>query len=432
MDAGFRQHDEPDREGQKPESHSMSASNQRAVRFVCLTLLIDAIGFGIVMPVLPGIIMKLGHVGLADATRIGGWLGVIYAGVQFLTGPLVGNLGDRFGRRPVILGCLAGFSIDYALMGFAPSLGWLFLGRALAGLFGASYGPAGAAMADLSTPEDRARHFGMIGAAFGIGFVVGPAIGGLLGELGPRAPFQAAAALSLLNFLFGLFVFPETHAQENRREFEWKRANPLGALVALRRHKGVLPVAFASFWWALAHMIYPSTWSYYAIAAFGWTPGLIGASLTLVGLLMALSQMVLVGRVVKRVGERHAAEIGIGFAMSAFIAYACLRHGWLVFPVLALTAMQSLVMPSMNGMMSRRVPADAQGELQGFGGSINALASILAPAIYNPALAWFTGPHTPFYFPGVAFAIATCFAAVALGTLFVIRRVPQSPPATGA
>ena len=411
----------------------MSASNRSAARFVILTLLIDAIGFGIVMPVLPGIVMKLGHVGLADATRIGGWLGVIYASVQFLTGPLIGNLGDRFGRRPVILGCLAGFTIDYALMGFAPSLAWLFVGRALAGLFGASYGPAGAAMADLSTPEDRARHFGMIGAAFGIGFVVGPAIGGLLGELGPRAPFQAAAMLSLLNFLFGLFVFPETHKVENRRAFEWKRANPLGALVALRRHKGVLPVAFASFWWALAHMIYPSTWSYFAIAAFGWTPGLIGASLTLVGLLMALSQVLLVGRVVKRFGERHAAEIGIGFAMSAFLIYTFLRTGWLVFPVLALTAMQSLVMPSMNGMMSRRVPADAQGELQGFGGSIAALAAIIAPAIYNPALAFFTGTGAPVYFPGIAFAMAAVSAGVALCILFAIRRASvQMPPETAS
>ena len=411
----------------------MSASNRSAVRFVVLTVLIDAIGFGIVMPVLPGIVMKLGHVGLADATRIGGWLGVIYAGVQFLTGPLVGNIGDRFGRRPVILGCMAGFAADYALMGFAPTLGWLFLGRALAGLFGDSFGPAGAAMADLSTPEERARHFGMIGGAFGVGFVIGPAIGGLLGELGPRAPFQAAAALALLNFLFGLFVFPETHKAENRRAFQWKRANPLGAILALGRHKGVMPVAFASFWWALASMIYPTTWAYFAIAAFDWTPGLIGASLALVGLLMALSQVFLVGRMVKRFGERHAAEIGIGFAMCGFVAYALLRNGWFVFPILALTAMQSLVMPSMNGMMSRRVPADAQGELQGFGGSIAALAAIIAPAIYNPALAWFTGPQAPFRFPGIAFAMATIAAAVALCTLFVLRKAPaQSPPATAS
>ena len=408
----------------------MAVSSDRAVYFVVITVLIDAIGFGIVMPVLPGIVMELGHVGLAEATRIGGWLGVIYAAVQFLTGPTMGNLGDRFGRRPIILGSLAGFAADYALMGFAPTLGWLFVGRALAGLFGASFGPAGAAMADLSAPEDRARHFGMIGGAFGVGFVVGPAIGGLLGELGPRAPFQAAAALALLNFLFGLFVFPETHRPENRRAFSWKRANPLGALIALRQHKGVLPVAFASFWWNLASMIYPTTWAYFAIAAFGWTPGLIGASLALVGLLMALSQILLVGRVVKRLGERHAAEIGICFAMAGFVAYTFLHIGWWVFPFLALTAMQSLVMPSMNGMMSRRVPADAQGELQGFGGSIAALGAIIAPAIYNPMLAWFTGPQAPIHFPGIAFAMATVAAGIALFTLFVMRRAPQTPPAT--
>jgi len=410
----------------------MSVSNRSAVRFVVLTVLIDAIGFGIVMPVLPGIVMKLGHVGLAEATRIGGWLGVIYAAVQFVSGPTMGNLGDRFGRRPIILGALAGFAIDYALMGFAPTLGWLFLGRALAGLFGASFGPAGAAMADLSAPEERAKHFGMIGGAFGVGFVIGPAIGGLLGEIGPRWPFYAAAVLAAGNFLLGLFAFPETHAAENRRPFQWKRANPLGALIALRGHKGVLPVAFASFWWALASMIYPTTWAFFAIAAFGWTPGLIGASLALVGLLMALSQVLLVGRAVKRFGERHSAEIGIGFAMCGFIAYALLRNGWFVFPVLALTAMQSLVMPSMSGLMSRRVPADAQGELQGFNGSIAALAAIIAPALYNPALAWFTGPRAPFWFPGIAFAMATVAASVALITLFLMRRAPQIPPATGA
>jgi MFS transporter, DHA1 family, tetracycline resistance protein len=408
----------------------MSTPNRSAVRFVVLTVLIDAIGFGIVMPVLPGIVMKLGHVGLAEATRIGGWLGVIYALVQFVTGPTMGNLGDRFGRRPIILGSLAGFAADYALMGFAPTLGWLFVGRALAGLFGASFGPAGAAMADLSAPEDRARHFGMIGAAFGVGFVIGPAIGGLLGEIGPRAPFHAAAALALLNFLFGLFAFPETHKPENRRAFSWKRANPLGALLALRRHTGVLPVAFSSFWWNLASMVYPTTWAFFGIAAFGWTPGLIGASLALVGMLMAFSQVLLVGRVVKRFGERHAAEMGIGFAMCGFIAYTFLRNGWLVFPFLVLTAMQSLVMPSMSGMMSRRVPADAQGELQGFAGSISALAAIIAPALYNPALAWFTSPQAPYQFPGIVFAMATVAALVSVGTLFVIRRAPQTPPAT--
>ena len=264
----------------------MSAPPGRsAVHFILLAVLIDAIGFGIVMPVLPGIVMTLGHVDLPAATRIGGWLAVVYAGVQFLGGPLVGNLGDRFGRRPVLLGALAGFAIDYALMGFAPTLGWLFVGRAFAGFFGASFGPAGAALADISAPEERARYYGMLGAAFGIGFVVGPAIGGLLGEVSPRAPFHAAAALAALNFLFGLFVFPETLADENRRPFSLARANPVGAFRALGKLHGVLPLLTAAFFWNLATMIYPTVWSFYAIAAFGWT-----AVSLVVGLLCYRSQ----------------------------------------------------------------------------------------------------------------------------------------------
>jgi MFS transporter, DHA1 family, tetracycline resistance protein len=391
--------------------------NQRAVRFVVLVVLIDAIGFGIVMPVLPRIVMELGHVGLAEATRIGGWLGIVYAGVQFLTGPLVGNLGDRFGRRPVILGSLAGFAADYALMGFAPSLGWLFLGRALAGLFGASYGPAGAVLADVSAPEERAKHFGMIGAAFGIGFVLGPAIGGLLGELGPRAPFYAAATLAAANVLIGLVAFPETLAPRNRRAFQWRRANPLGALLSLRNAHGVLPVAMAMFWWNLATMVYPAAWSFFAIAAFNWSPGMIGASLAWAGVLMAAAQMLLVGPMVSRFGERRAAVIGITAAVLEFLAYLFIREGWMVFPVMLVLAIQSCVMPAMNGMMSRRVAADQQGELQGFNGSIAAIGAIIAPAVYNPALAWFTGPGAPVHLPSIIFVLAAVAGLIALGTL---------------
>lgn len=399
-------------------------AHRSAARFVFLVVLIDAIGLGIIMPVLPQIVMTLGHVGLSEATRIGGWLGMVYAAVQFVTGPLIGNLADRFGRRPVLLGSLGGFAVDYALMGFAPSLGWLFLGRVLAGFFGASYGAAGAAMADISAPEDRARHFGMIGAAFGIGFVVGPAIGGLLGEISTRAPFHAAALLAAANVLFGLIAFPETLAPDKRRPFDWTRANPLGALLSLRRRPGLLPLSLANFWWALAMMIYPTTWAFYAIAAFGWSPGRIGASLAMVGALMALNQIFLVGRVVARVGERRAAQIGIFAAMLGFLAFAFIRIDWLVFPILFVSSLQSLVMPSMSGLMSQRMPADAQGELQGFSGSVQAIASIIAPAIYAPALAWFTRDAAPWRFPGIAFLLASVAAIVALLILATIRRAP--------
>lgn len=409
----------------------MAAHNPRrnAVRFVVLTVFIDAIGFGIVMPVLPQVVMALGHVGLADATRIGGWLGVVYAGAQFLCGPLMGNLGDRFGRRPVLLGSLAGYAIDYGLMGFAPSLGWLFVGRALAGLFGASYGPAGAAMADLSAPEERARHFGMIGGAFGIGFVVGPAMGGLLGEMGPRAPFHAAAVLAAVNLLIGLVAFPETLERGHRRAFVWMRANPIGALLSLGRLPGLLPIASATFWWDLAGMVYPAVWAYFAIAAFGWSPGMIGASLALVGLMMALNQILLVGRAVARFGERGAAAIGMTASLLSFLGYAVSREGWMVFPILIVGSLQAMVMPSISGMMSRRVPADAQGELQGFTGSIMAIGSILAPLIYNPALAFFSGAGAPVRFPGIVFLMAAASTALAIATLLLSSRAAHGETA---
>jgi MFS transporter, DHA1 family, tetracycline resistance protein len=397
-------------------------AEKRAIRFVVLVVLIDAMGFGIVMPVLPRIVMELGHVDLAEATRIGGWLGIVYAGVQFLTGPLMGNLGDRFGRRPVILGSLVGFAVDYALMGFAPSLWWLFLGRTLAGLFGASYGPAGAVLADVTAPEDRAKAFGMLGAAFGVGFVIGPAIGGLLGEMGARAPFYAAAALAGINALIGLTLFPETLRDENRRPFSWRRANPVGALFALRGAAGVLPIAFAMFWWNLAGMVYPAAWSFFAIAAFGWTPGFIGLSLAWAGILMAAAQMLLVGPMVKRFGERRAAEIGIVAATLEFLAYLVIREGWMVFAIMIVLMIQSCVMPALSGMMSRRVAADQQGELQGFNGSLQAIGAIVAPALYNPALAWFTGPRAPIFLPSIIFVLAAVAGVIALVTLIVAPR----------
>ncbi|MGB8353775.1 MAG: TCR/Tet family MFS transporter [Chthoniobacteraceae bacterium] len=410
-----------------------SITSKSAVRFIVLTMLIDAIGFGIVMPVLPGMVMRLGHVNLARATEIGGWLGMIYAAVQFVTGPLVGNLGDRFGRRPVLLGTLAGFAVDYTLMGFAPNLGWLFLGRALAGFFGASMGPASAAIADISAPADRARLFGMIGAAFGIGFIVGPAIGGLLGEFGDRAPFYAAAILAAGNLFLGFFAFPETLPREGRRTFEWRRANPVGALLSLRKVPGLLPLSFALFWWMLASMVYPTAWSWFTIAKFNWSPGMIGLSLTWIGIVVTLSQMFLVGRIVKRLGEWRAAEFGIIAAIIGFVINAIVPEGWMLFPVMLVITVQASVMPAMNGLMSWRVPSNRQGELQGFNGSLESIGSMLAPMIYNPALAWTTRPEASFHFPGIVFVIAAVFGGIAFAILVFSRRaLEQSQQTTPA
>jgi DHA1 family tetracycline resistance protein-like MFS transporter len=397
-------------------------SQNAATAFIVSTILIDAIGFGIIIPVLPKLVMTLGHLDLASATRVGGWMAAVYAIMQFLCGPLAGNLGDRFGRRPVLLLALAGFTVDYLLMGFAPSLAWLFAGRLIAGIFGASFGPATAALADITLPADRAKRFGLVGAAFGLGFIIGPAVGGLLGEMSPRAPFYAAAACSAANFLFGMFLFPETLDKAHRRPFQLKRANPVGALMAAKRMPGVLGLAAILLLWNVASMVYPATWAYFTIAQYDWTPGMIGSSLAFVGITMVIIQSMVLGRVVQTFGERKSAMFGVGVAVVGYLALAFTTNGALAFAIVGITALQGLVQPTVTALMSQRAPADAQGEMQGFVGSLNAIGSIAAPLLLNPALAYFTAPAAPVRFPGAAFIIAAAFAAAALVSLALARQ----------
>jgi DHA1 family tetracycline resistance protein-like MFS transporter len=393
-----------------------------AIGFVLAMLLIDTIGFGIVMPVLPELVMKLGGHGLAEATEIGGWLALAYAGMQFLCGPLMGNLGDRFGRRPVLLASLAAFGIDYLLMAFAPGIAWLVAGRLIAGACGASYGPATAALADLSAPEDRARVFGYVGVAFGLGFIIGPALGGLLGEISPRAPFIAAAALAGLNLVYGLIVLPETLPPEKRRPFSLARANPLGAILSLRSVPGVMGIAAVYFMWTVASLVYPSIWSFWGIAAFGWSPAMIGISLAWIGVCVALVQAFAIGPAVKRFGERRSAMIGIATGLAGFVAFALVRESWMAFLVMTLVCIDGLAQPSLAAMLSRRVPDDAQGEAQGFMGSMTALASIPAPLLFNWPLAHFTGTQAPFFFPGAGYAVAAILCVFAIGLLLMVPR----------
>lgn len=393
-----------------------------AVPFILFTVLIDAIGFGIIIPTLPRLIMEVGHLDLPRATEIGGWLALLYAVVQFAAGPTVGNLSDRFGRRPVLLGALGGYAIDYALLTIANTLPLFFLGRALAGLFGATYGPCQAALADITPPAQRARVFGLVGAAFGIGFIIGPAIGGLLGEYGHRVPFAAAAVLAGLNFLYGLVVFPETLKPELRRPFDWRRANPLGAIGVVRSIPGLPWIVATYFFWQLASLIYPSVWSYYTIANFGWSSGMIGGSLAFVGAVMATSQILVTGRTVARFGERKTAMIGLTGALLAFIGFSIIDQGWMALPILLLNGVMSLVQPSLSAMLSQRVPPDSQGELQGIGGSVMSLGAVFAPLAYNPVLSFFTDDSAPFRWPGAPFVIAAFFVLV---TMVALRRTPR-------
>jgi MFS transporter, DHA1 family, tetracycline resistance protein len=400
---------------------------KHALMFIFFTVLIDTIGFGVVMPVMPRLLMDMTGSGAADVTLIAGFLLTTYAAFQFICGPIMGNLGDRYGRRPVLLGSLAAFSFDYLLMGFAPNVGWLFIGRAVAGVAGAVYSPAMAYIADVSPPEKRAQSFGIVGAAFGVGFILGPALGGLIGEYGARAPFFVASALALVNFAYGLFVLPESLSADHRRKFEWRRANPLGTLAALRRYPAVISLAGAVFLWQLGHQVYPSTWSFFAKIRFNWSEAQIGASLAFVGVLMALTQGFLTGRIVKRIGELRAIVLGVCSGVLGMLGLAFATQGWLAFVAMTLGGLQGIAYPSMNAIMSKRVPANEQGELQGGLASMMSLTTILGPILMTQALGRFSAAGAPVYFPGAAFLLAAILATLSL--VIVLRSAPSSPGA---
>ena len=404
---------------------------RHALVFIFFTVLIDSIGFGIILPVMPRLLTALTGETTAAVTPIAGFLLTTYAVMQFACGPIMGNLGDRYGRRPVLLGSLAAFGFDYLLMGFAPSVGWLFLGRAIAGVAGAVYSPAMAYIADVSTPEKRAQSFGIMGAAFGGGFILGPAIGGLLGSLGPRAPFLVAAALAGLNFLYGYFVLPESLPRERRRKFEWSRANPLGTLLALRRYPAVIAIAGAVFLWQLAHQVYPSTWAFFAKIRFQWTEIEIGASLAFVGILMAFTQGYLTGKIVPRIGEYRAVLLGVGSGMVSMLMLAFATQSWFAYLAMAAGTLQGLAYPSMNAIMSKQVPANEQGELQGGVASMMSLTTIIGPLIMTQTLGRFSAPGAPFYFPGAAFVLASALALLSLAIVLRVLSPASALPSTG-
>jgi DHA1 family tetracycline resistance protein-like MFS transporter len=401
------------------------APGKHALLFILMTVLIDSIGFGIVLPVMPQLIVELTGETVAQATLIAGWLLTTYAVMQFVCGPVMGNLGDRFGRRPVLLSSLAAFALDYFLMGFAPTVAWLFLGRAVAGVAGAVYSPAMAYIADVSTPEKRAQSFGVMGIGFGLGFIIGPIIGGFLGELGPRAPFFAAAALAALNLLYGLIVLPESLPAERRRKFEWSRANPLGTMLSLRRYPTVVAIAGAVFLWQLSHQVYPSTWAFFAKIRFEWSEAAIGASLAFVGVLMAFTQGYLTGKIVPRVGEFRAAILGVSSGALSMAMLALATQGWMAYAAMAAGALQGLAYPSMNAIMSKQIPPDSQGELQGGVASMMSLTTIIGPVMMTQMLGRFSGAGAPVYFPGAAFVLAAGLAICAL--LIMLRAGAKAP-----
>ncbi len=403
---------------------------KKALLFILITVLIDTMGMGVIIPVIPELIMELTGEGLSRAAVYGGWLGFVYAGLQFVFAPILGNLSDRFGRRPVLLYAVGSLGIDYILMGLAPTIRWLFVGRAIAGIAGASFTPAHAYIADVTPPEKRAQSFGLMGAAFGAGFILGPALGGLLGELGPRAPFFAAAALSLLNVTYGFFVLPETLDPAQRRKFDWRRANPVGALMQIRRHPMVLGLLAALFLWQVAHQAMPSTWSFYTMYKFGWSEAMVGASLAFVGAIMVMGQSTLPRIVIPRLGERRTALIGFVAGGTGYLGYAFATQSWMMFAWLLTWLLGALVMPSIQSLMTHRVPADAQGELQGAVGSLYGLSSFIAPPVMTQLFRHFTADDAPVQFPGAAFVLAAVLVVGSMALLWKATRHPLESAGT--
>ncbi|HEX8302244.1 TCR/Tet family MFS transporter [Sphingomonas sp.] len=395
--------------------------HHRAVPIVLAAVLIDSIGFGIVLPVLPRLIVELANVSLEDATRIGGWMMVAYAVTHFFAGPILGSLGDAIGRRPVLLFGMIAFSIDYALMAAAPTIGWLFAGRIVAGIAGATYGPANAVLADVTPPEKRGATFGLMGAAFGIGFILGPAMGGLLAGFGTRAPFIAAAVLAGINALWILFMLPETMTEDKRRRFDWRQANVVGAFRPLMQAGNAKWLLAAAFLWQVAHMVYPTTWAFFGGLALGWDERMIGWSLAASGLCMALVQTLVTGRAIARFGEERTVVIGMLAGALVFTGYIFARDLWAVYALIAISAFQALAYPSINALLSRMTDPSHQGALQGGLASLNSVAVIVAPLMLSQALAF--GAERGFYGGNFVVASGLAFAAVLIILLRVVPKV---------
>ena len=375
--------------------------------FIFFTLLIDVTGLGLIIPVLPKLIQELVNGDISTASRYGGWLTFAYAITQFFFAPVLGNLSDKFGRRPVLLFSLFGFGVDYIFLSFAPTIFWLFIGRIIAGITGASFTTASAYIADISSPENRAKNFGLVGAAFGVGFIVGPVIGGLLGQYGARVPFYVAACLTLLNWLYGYFVLPESLPSDKRRKFEWKRANPFGSFRMLDKYPKVASLALTVFLVYMAIQAVQSTWAFFNIEKFNWKPKLVGISLGAVGLLVGLVQGVLIRYINPKIGNVKSVYFGFGLYSLGLVLFAFASQGWMMFAFLIPYCLGGIAGPAMQAIITGYVSADEQGELQGALTSLVSVTSILSPVIMTGLFSYFTNRTHSIYFPGAPFLLGS-------------------------
>ncbi|MGH1517878.1 TCR/Tet family MFS transporter [Chryseobacterium sp. JK1] len=393
-----------------------------AIGFIFITLLIDITGWGIILPVVPKLIGELINSDLSEAAKYGGWLGFAYAITQFIFAPVVGNLSDKYGRRPIILISLFGFAIDYVLLALAPSIRWLFFGRIIAGLTGASISTASAYIADISTDEDRAKNFGLIGVAFGLGFIIGPVIGGLLGHYGARVPFYFAAILCMVNFLYGLLILPESLAKDRRRSFSWKRANPIGTVNFLRKQSKISNLVIALILVYVALHAVQSNWHFFTMYKFNWTERTVGLSLGLLGLLLGLVQGILIRWTTPKLGEHKSVFLGLLFYALGLMLFAFTNQGWMMFVFLVPYSLGGICGPALQSIISKNIPANEQGELQGALSSLVSATSILGPPVMTNLFYYFTHDEAPFQFSGAPFFLASILMFISVIIIYFAFR----------
>ncbi len=405
-------------------------SARRGLFLVFVILFLDVMGIAIIMPVLPAYLEELTGATISEAAVEGGWLLLVYSGMQFLFAPLIGNLSDRFGRRPVLLASVLTFALDNLICALATTYWMLFVGRVLAGISGASFSTASAYIADASDDSNRAKNFGLIGIAFGTGFALGPVLGGVLGEFGPRVPFYGAAALSFINFAVAWFLLPETLSAENRRRFEWRRANPLGTLKQMRNYPGIGWILLVFFLYWQAHAAYPAVWAFVTAERYGWSEGQIGLSLGIFGICGALVMGLVLPRVVPWLGEWKSGAVGLVFTGLGFLGYAFAFQGWMVYAVIVLTCIEALADPPLRSIAAAQVPPSAQGELQGALSSISSFTTIVGPLMFAQIFSSFTASDATIHFAGAPYLLSAVFIILALA-VYATRLRPKPAVSVG-
>ncbi|RZJ80717.1 MAG: MFS transporter [Flavobacterium sp.] len=399
-------------------------AKKSSLGFIFVTVLIDCIGFGIIIPVLPDLIKEISGKSIGEASEYGSLLLVAYSIAQYLFSPIVGGLSDKYGRRPILLISLLGLGIDYIFLSFAPTLAWLFIGRVIAGITGASFTTAMAYIADISTPEKKAQNFGMIGVAFGIGFVIGPLLGGLFSNMGLRVPFMLAAGLSLLNWLYGYFILPESLAKDKRREFSWRRANPIGSIISASKYPAIIGLVFALFLLFTASHSVQSNWGYYVMEKFDWDSSMIGYSLSVVGVAVAIVQGGLIRIVIPKIGSKKAIILGLCLYIIGFTCFAFAPNGLMMMIFILPYCLAGIGNPAMQTIISNQVPDNAQGEIQGIVTAMQSAGAIFGPIFMAFIFAHFINKaNDAIYFPGAPFIFSVILTAIALIiTIFTLRK----------